>query len=342
VDQLERSFGSAGEQASQLPAALLALANTSRVWLLLTLGSDRYAELQGDPALLELKRRGALFDLPAPGEAEITDAVKGPARAASLTFDAGERHNRTLPRALVDDTPSADALPLLQMTLSQLFEARAGLVLTWLAYEAMGGVPGAIASHADAVLARLSGAARSEVRPLVGALVRDVARGAQGQIRFTMTQADSAWESTPARRELVEQLVEARLLVRDEPEPGRKVLRAAHEAVLRQWNPARAALERIVGGRRCGGLVRSKLVSAYWRVCSWRWLFSGGGNGRPRSRHAIRRICGSWPHKRAEPQRQHPQTTSNLPAPWPWKAWNSHAKSTSRLNQTPLRLRGVP
>jgi hypothetical protein len=140
VDQLERSFGSPDEQANRLPAALLALANTGRVWLLLTLRSDRYAELQGNPALLELKRRGALFDLPAPGEAEITDAVKGPARAAGLTFETGEHDNRTLPRALVDDTPSADALPLLQMTLSRLFEARAGLVLAWHAYEAMGGL----------------------------------------------------------------------------------------------------------------------------------------------------------------------------------------------------------
>jgi hypothetical protein len=246
VDQLERLFGSTDEQASRLPAALLALANTDRVWLMLTLRSDRYAELQGNPALLELKRRGALFDLPAPGEAEITDAVKGPARAAGLIFEAGERDNRTLPRALVDDTPSADALPLLQMTLSRLFEVRAGVVLTWQAYEAMGGVPGAIASHADAVLARLSSAAGRELRPLVGTLVRDVVRGAQGQIRFTMTQADSAWVSTPARQELVEHLVEARLLVSDESEPSRKVLRAAHEAVLRQWNPARTALERIV------------------------------------------------------------------------------------------------
>ena len=274
LDQLERLFGSTDDQASRLPGALLALASTGEVWLLLTVRSDRYAELQNSPALLELKRRGAVYDLPAPGEAEITDAVKGPARAAGLTFEPGERHDpkdisrlkaaRSLLRALVEDTPNADALPLLQMTLSKLYEARAGMVLTWHAYEAMEGVPGAIASHADTVLANLSAAARRELRHLVETLVRDVMRNPQGQVRFTMTQADSAWESTPARQELVTRLVDAWLLVRDVPEPGRQVFRAAHEALLRQWEPAREALERIVDAT----LRRARLVQASYGVAA--------------------------------------------------------------------------
>jgi hypothetical protein len=61
-----------------------------------------------------------------------------------------------------------------------------------------------------------------------------------------MTSAEIAWDSTPSRRQLVASLVEAYLLVRDDPEPGHTVLRAAHEAVLRQWPPARDALDWIV------------------------------------------------------------------------------------------------
>src|SRR5262249_26323256 len=157
---------------------LLALVRTGRVWLLLTVRSDRYAELQGVPGLLELKRRGALYDLPPPGKAEITDAVKGPARAAGLLFAPGLQNDRTLPRALVDYIPSADALPLLQMTLSRLFEARTEKTLTWQAYQAMGGVPGAIAAHPEKVFAKLSTSAQRQLRPLVDALIRDVVRRA--------------------------------------------------------------------------------------------------------------------------------------------------------------------
>ena len=119
------------------------------------------------------------------------------------------------------------------------------MTLTWQAYEAIGGVSGAIATHADAVLADLLPAVRSELPDLVGKLTRDVTREASGRIRFTATAADAGWAATPARQALVNRMVQERLLVEDEPEPGRKVLRVAHEALLRQWRPANSALEAI-------------------------------------------------------------------------------------------------
>jgi hypothetical protein len=215
------------------------------------------AQLPGGPRVFRVF-------LSSPGESEITDAVKGPARRAiGLLFEPDERDNRTLPRALVDDTPSANALPLLQMTLLRLFEARADMMLTWQAYQAMGGVPGAITAHAEKVFAALSTSARLELQPLVAALVREVVRRAPEEFRFTMMTTETAWESTPARRELAAAFVEARLLIRDEPEPGHIVLRAAHEAVLRQWAPAREALGWIVDKElRRARLLRAGAVMA--------------------------------------------------------------------------------
>jgi hypothetical protein len=137
VDQLERMFGT--DDAATVPALLRALTVTGRVWLIATLRSDRYAALQTDRDLLELRRRGTVYDLPPPGEAEISDIVKGPTRAAGLAFQDGERNGKTLARLSVEHTPSADALPLLQMTLRRLFDTRDGMKLTWQGYEAMGG-----------------------------------------------------------------------------------------------------------------------------------------------------------------------------------------------------------
>ena len=112
VDQLESLFGTPGQGA--FTRVLQALVEGGQIWLLATLRSDRYAELQLDPDLLALKRAGATYDLPPPGPAEIADIVKGPARAAGLTF--AERDGRSLARVLVEAAPNADALPLLQMT----------------------------------------------------------------------------------------------------------------------------------------------------------------------------------------------------------------------------------
>ena len=102
---------------------------------------------------------------------------------------------------LVDDTPSGDALPLLQMTLLRLFEAREGSTLTWKAYHDLGGVPGAIAAHADAVFCAVCPAARrGELKPLVGEMVRDVARDASGRVRFQRPRhRQRQWPLRPPR-----------------------------------------------------------------------------------------------------------------------------------------------
>jgi hypothetical protein len=95
------------------------------------------------------------------------------------------------------------------------------------------------------VLAGLLPAVRNELPDLVSKLTRDVTRETSGRIRFTATAADVTWAATPTRQALVKKMVEERLLVEDEPEPSRKVLRVAHEAMLRQWGPAKNAVEAI-------------------------------------------------------------------------------------------------
>jgi WD40 repeat protein len=255
VDQLESLFGTPGQGA--FTRVLQALVEGGQVWLLATLRSDRYAELQLDPSLLALKRAGATYDLPPPGPAEITDIIKGPARAAGLTF--AERAGTSLARVLVEAAPHADALPLLQMALAQLFAQRDGAELTFSAYEAMGEVAGAIAAHANVVFAQASPAAQRELDPLVRELVRDVARRSDGQVRFTTRVADRrVFETSAVRRDLVETLVNGRLLVSDDGH-----LRVAHEALLRQWPPACAAVEAIADAEvRKARLVRLGALAA--------------------------------------------------------------------------------
>ena len=237
VDQLESLFGTPGQGA--FTRVLQAFVEGGKVWLLATLRSDRYAELQLDPGLLALKRVGATYDLPPPGPAEITDIIKGPARAAGLTF--AEYEGTSLARVLVEAAPNADALPLLQMSLAQLFEQRDGTELTFTAYEAMGEVDGAIATHANSAFDQAPPAAQRELDPLVRELVRDVTRTSDGQVRFTARVADrNVFETNAARRDLIEKLVNGRLLVSDGSD-----LRVAHEALLRRWNRSRDSLRRL-------------------------------------------------------------------------------------------------
>ncbi|NGZ09588.1 MAG: hypothetical protein CV088_09390 [Nitrospira sp. LK70] len=237
VDQLETLFGTPNQNV--FTKVLHALVSTRQVWLLSTLRSDRYQELQLDRELLALKRAGGTYDLPPPGLAEIADIVKGPARAAGLTF--AERDGRSLAHVLIEAVPNADALPLLQMALAQLFKAREGVELTYAAYEAMGGIEGAIAAQANTVFSLIPSAAQRELQPLVHTLVQDVTRGAGDQVRFTSRTADrGTFETGSSRKQLVEKMVNGRLLVSDESN-----LRVAHEALLRRWDRALECLKRL-------------------------------------------------------------------------------------------------
>ena len=237
-DQLETFF--ADRNCDALFIAVRSMVEQAGVWLIATLRSDRYADLQTQPDLLALKRVGSVCDLPPPGKAEIGEIVRGPAAAADLVLEDDD--DRSLARELADAAPSADALPLLQMCLARLFEKRRDKTLTLKSFDNMGGIDGAIAAHAGEIFAKLSSNARHELQPLIGALTRNVTRGPDGSITFTAKVADGeAFGSSPARQELVNALVEARLIVQDREQN----LRIAHEAVLRHWQKGVDCLEAI-------------------------------------------------------------------------------------------------
>ena len=78
----------------------------------------------------------------------LREVIERPAKVARLRLEDG------LAAALVADTASGEALPLLAFTLRQLADGLpAGGTLTLARYHDLGGVPGALTRHADAALA---------------------------------------------------------------------------------------------------------------------------------------------------------------------------------------------
>lgn len=227
VDQLETVLSNPG--CAMLTRFVRRLVETGRTWTVLTLRSDRYAELQNDADLRELKRRGALYDLPPAGRSEIGDIIKGPARLAGLEFE--RRNGVSLAATIRDAVSGPDALPLLQMTLAQLFEARRDGRLTFKTYDHMDGLEGAIAAHADAVFESVPPEAQASLDGLLRQLVDDIDSAGRLTLR---TAKRKLFAGDANALVLIDALVEGRLLVR-----AGGSLRVAHEALLRQWDRAR-------------------------------------------------------------------------------------------------------
>lgn len=235
VDRLEALFVAPHLDAAcvgDLLAALQALADSGDVIVIAACRNDFYPRLSEHSLLMRDKQLGAHFDLGPPSRAEIAQMIRLPARAAGLSFGIDPATRARLDDQLCDDAAhSPDALPLLQYTLEELYRLRNPHgELSFAAYRELGGLEGAIGLRAEAVIKSLL-PIQQQALPQVLAL--QISLSAE-EARATSRRA--LWDELggAAERELVQALVDARLLVSDLIEQ-RAGFRVAHEAILRRW-----------------------------------------------------------------------------------------------------------
>jgi len=233
LDRLEALF----QPPLAAEAALFAdrLQTLLRSGLLLVLGicrNDFYAHLAAHPLFMRGKPFGSHVDLDPPDIDAFAQIIRLPARAAGLTYasDPSGLH-RLDDRLCADAMRARDALPLLQYTLQSLYLARSpGDLLTWEAYDALGGLEGAVSQRAEAVLAALPQPQQDALARLLLRLVGSVEEDGVPTARWMReSELDGADEVA-----LVRALVDARLLVSDRI-GGTVGVRVAHEALLRRW-----------------------------------------------------------------------------------------------------------
>jgi tetratricopeptide (TPR) repeat protein len=239
VDQLEELFtddkttsGDRRKFACLLTS--LACDPLSHTWVIATLRSDFYAPLAEVPELADLKQGLGQYDLPSPSPAEIGLLVREPASAAGLRFEQkpeGERLDDVL-----RDEASRDAslLPLLEFTLSELYERRTDRgKLTFAAYQAIGGVKGALAQRAESTFSNLPAEVQRE---LPAVFRRLVTVGTLSDETATARQAPlTRFAGSPARMQFVQAFIAARLFVSDLADDESAVVRITHESLLARW-----------------------------------------------------------------------------------------------------------
>jgi len=233
LDRLEALFEAPhADDAASLLKCLEALVRSRLILVLAICRNDFYPALAQHRLLMRDKAQGAHMDLAPPDSQELAQIVRLPARAAGLVYgtDASGMH-RLDDRLCADAARAQDALPLLQYTLQALYLGRApGDELSWDAYDAMGGLEGAIGTRAERILTALPAPQQAALARLLPRLLCWSAKDAQPTGRWLLVaelhDADE-WA-------LVNELVEARLLVADRV--GTLAgFRVAHEALVRRW-----------------------------------------------------------------------------------------------------------
>jgi hypothetical protein len=234
IDQAEELFGySPPEAATRFLRLLRATLEASdrRLMAVATLRSDFLGEFQNHPVLQDseyphhFRYRAVPVD-PMPLR-NFPAIIQGPAWLAGVQLDDG------LVEAMVNDTGTRDALPLLAFTLRRLYERYGDDGrLSVDEYESLGQLEGAVREEAQRVIAEAN-PAPEELEALHAAFVPTMVRinAEGGYARRRALFGDLPRRALP----LLRRFVDARLLVSDRDSKGRETIEIAHEALLRTW-----------------------------------------------------------------------------------------------------------
>lgn len=243
IDQLEELFTWPETLRQSFLMLLHTLLRSGRVWVAATLRSDFYPLLQHEAGLLALKESGRSLDLTPPDKSQLAEIIEGPAAAAGLSYEVDPLSKDSLADRLLAEAVGANALPLLQFALHELYEARETETgqLRLDAYHSMGGLPGAIERRAEATLSALPADEQQALPDIIRALADPAEAGEDRPEVARLVPLEQFAQGTASRR-LVEALIAARLLTATGDRHEADV-RVAHEALFTHWTRARAILE---------------------------------------------------------------------------------------------------
>jgi WD40 repeat protein/DNA-binding SARP family transcriptional activator len=155
---------------------------------------------------------------------ELRSAIEQPAGMQGAAFEAG-----LVERILDDVGEKAGVLPLLEFTLTQLWERQADGWLAHADYEAMGGVQGALAAYADQVYAGLDAEEQEMVRRALVQLVQP-GEGTEDTRRVAVREelGERSWG-------IIQHLADKRLVVTGRDAQGHETAEVVHEALIQKW-----------------------------------------------------------------------------------------------------------
>jgi serine/threonine protein kinase len=210
---------------------------TAPVRVIVSLRSDFLGRVGEDAHFMSEISKG-LFFLGTPGPEGLREALVSPAEMVDYRFESEDMVREML--TSLEKTPGA--LPLLQFTAAELWEHKDDKrkLLTVESYRAMGGIAGALASHADRVVEKLTPEGRALCRTVCLQLVTAERTRAIREVEELRQLANGA----PEFDEVLSQMVESRLLVvQTGGGSGGATVEIVHESLIEAWLTLRRWLE---------------------------------------------------------------------------------------------------
>ncbi|MDH3754564.1 MAG: winged helix-turn-helix domain-containing protein [Acidimicrobiia bacterium] len=232
IDQFEELFTlTAEEDRDVFLAAVGAVMDNpdSPLRVIATVRADFYDRPLARPEIASMVTQTSIPVDALSGE-ELRETIVEPARLVGTEVEP-----ELVARLLVDAAGHPGNLPLLEYTLTRLFETRRDNTLTLDAYLDIGGLTAAIGDRAEEIHAGLDPCDQQICRRLFGRLVAvDAANDIRR--RALISELRAAEDEPDGFDRVAERFVEARLLLTDrDPTTREPSLEVAHEALFREW-----------------------------------------------------------------------------------------------------------
>ena len=241
VDQLEELFTLVPDPGERLAfmAALAGVADDASAPLrvVVSMRSDFLDRVSEDPRFAEELSRGLVL-LSTPDRSALREAIEQPLVLVGHRFESS---------AIVGDmldalTGTPGALPLLQFSAAKLWDGRdrGRKLITNASYQAIGGVGGALAVHADDVIGGMPTAAQR----LAQRIFRGLVTPERTRAIVELADLDQLDADRVEIRRVIDQLVTARLLVvQIRTDAGGGTVEIVHESLIDRWPRLRRWLD---------------------------------------------------------------------------------------------------
>lgn len=205
-------------------------AKDSRLRVIVTMRADFYDKPLQYREFGELLRKRIETVLPMSPD-ELVETITMPAQSVGIDFQPG------LVEAISQDVGEQPGmLPLLQYTMTELFDGREGQILTLTAYQTIGGVTGSLARRSEELYTGLDASGQQATRQLFLRLV-SLGEGTE-DTRRRVRRSELA--TTDAIDEVINLYGQYRLLTFDkDPSSREPTVEVAHEALIRTWERLR-------------------------------------------------------------------------------------------------------
>ena len=233
IDQFEELFSLTDEPTRD--RFLSAIARTidddsSRVRFVITLRADFYDRAlrhEQFGRLLAARTHG----IPLLGPGDLERVVVEPAEKAGLRLERG-----LATRIVAEMSEQPGGLPLLQYALTELWERRDGPRLSLAAYEASGGVGGAVGRRAEQLVSQLDAEGAEAARQLFLRLVEPGEGAPDTSRRIRSAELQALVPNARAMDSVIDSFARYRLLLLDRhPDTREPTVELAHEALLHAW-----------------------------------------------------------------------------------------------------------